>query len=154
MARASPSCKSGDTSSTERGPGNHVTPFSGTRPAWVERLGLFQGNLAIILRPNVDHWPRCSLESERLRDEHGHLAARVVRQRAVVAVAAAAGDVLRGELLDPVGERRGARDVAVDPGAGRRRVAGPVLGLQAGRPPSGRGARESSGSSFRRRIRR
>src|SRR6476619_3572626 len=46
-----------------------------------------------------------SLKFEGLRDEHRHLSARVVRQGAVVAATAAAGDLLGRELLDPVRER-------------------------------------------------
>ncbi len=54
------------------------------------------------------------LKVERLHDEHRHLSPRVGVGRAVVAAAAAAGDVLGGELFDPVGERSRARHIRKD----------------------------------------
>src|SRR5215471_7680474 len=47
-----------------------------------------------------------SLQMKRLREEHRHLASRVRIAGAVVAAAAAAGDPLVRQLLDPVGEGR------------------------------------------------
>src|ERR1051325_2175778 len=70
--------------------------------------------------PDGEGPARSSLQLEGLRDEDGHLAAGVVVERAVVAAAAAAGDLLRGELLDPVRERRRARHVREEAGAVRR----------------------------------
>src|SRR5690242_3510718 len=70
--------------------------------------------------PDGEGPARNSLQPEGLRDEDGHLAARVVVERAVVAAAAAAGDLLRGELLDPVRERRRAGHVGEDALAVRR----------------------------------
>ena len=49
------------------------------------------------------------LQPERLHQKHRHLPARVGIARAVVAAAAAAGDGLRVQPLDPVGELRRAR---------------------------------------------
>ena len=70
------------------------------------------------------------LQVERLRDEDGHLSASVVVSRAVIAAAAAAGDQLGGELLDPVGEGRGAGHVCEDARAVWRHVCRSVLGLE------------------------
>src|SRR5262249_10273274 len=41
-------------------------------------------------------------EIKSLRQEHGHLAARVRRARAIVAVPAAAGDAAAGQVFDPI----------------------------------------------------
>src|SRR5262252_3664824 len=65
-----------------------------------------------------------------LLQKHGHLAAGARCRGTVVAAAAASRDALGGELLDPVGVRRRARDVVEDPLARGRHVVGAVLGLQ------------------------
>src|SRR5262249_39306098 len=63
-----------------------------------------------------------------------HLSAGVWIIRTVIAVAAAGGDSLGREPLDPVGEGElvgvGTRDIAEDAGAGWRRISDAVLGLQ------------------------
>jgi hypothetical protein len=64
-----------------------------------------------------------------LQQEHRHLVAAHGILRAVVAAAAAAGDALGGERLDPVGEGGRARHVAERARARRRRVAEAVLAL-------------------------
>src|SRR5206468_3011828 len=58
-----------------------------------------------------------------LQEEHRHLVAADGTRRAIVAAAAAAGDSLRRERFDPVGERRRTRHVGEGSNAGRRRVA-------------------------------
>src|SRR4029077_13893203 len=66
------------------------------------------------------------------RDEYRHLSAGVVVEGAVKRRrnGASAGDVLGGQLLDPVGELGGAGDIVEDAGAGGWGVAGSVARLQ------------------------
>ena len=67
----------------------------------------------------------------RLQQEDGHLVAPHRVRRAVVAAAAAAGDPLDRQGLDPVGEGGGAGDIGEDAGVqGGGRVADAVLALQ------------------------
>src|SRR5690242_18959369 len=80
--------------------------------------------------PDGEGLARNSLQPEGLRDEDGHLAARVVVERAVVAATAAADDLLRGELLDPVGERGRTGHVRERARAVRGQVARAVLRLE------------------------
>jgi hypothetical protein len=67
---------------------------------------------------------------ERLNEEHRHLSQGVRIVGAVVPSAAAARDLLGGELLDPVGEERRTRNVGEEAPAGRRSIGGSVFDLE------------------------
>ncbi len=69
-------------------------------------------------------------QAEGLRQEHGHLAARVGAGGTVVAAAAAGGDSLGRELLDPGREGAARRNVGEDSRGRRRKVPAPVLRLE------------------------
>src|SRR5262245_30253324 len=67
---------------------------------------------------------------ERLRQKHRHLSPGIRVVRAVVATAAASGDALCRELLDPVGKERRTRHVSEGAGARGRHIQASMLGLQ------------------------